>query len=213
MKKLIIMVLFFSTIIIAQNDNVVTKSPSKYTVQVFGGLGFQTAPTDFSDYWRIGFIGGGAITMKASETWSFRGRIDYGYHLLNSDKFIDELKSELSDNGYIVDEITAEGGSIQYYNFDIDLIFYVIPKLYLVAGAGGAFIGNEITTVKVNKVGFDVNEEDTEFGGNISLGLGYEITLNEKAHLFFEAKFNRQLFSDTGNISTFPILVGFSTQL
>ena len=211
MKKLVILVLFFSTITFAQNVYTVEKSQSKYTVQIFGGLGFQTAPKDFNDYWRIGIIGGGAITMKASEIWRFRGRIDYGYHSLNSDKFIDYIKSDLGKN--INSDVTAEGGSIQYFNFNVDLIFYIIPQLYIVGGGGGSLISKEVLTVKINNVGLDLNEDDSEFGGNISFGLGYIIPLNEKANIFFEAKFNRQFFGDFGDISTFPILVGFSTQL
>lgn len=213
MKKLLLIILFFSTVLLAQNNSIVDQSSSKLSVQGFGGLGIQTAPEGFSDYSRVGLIGGVAITLSVSETLSLRARGDYTSHMLNTDKFEDDLKGELIKNGFTIDELSVEGGTIQYYNFDLDLIYHLMPNFYLVGGIGAAFIGNESITVKINRIGVDATEKVTEFGRNITFGAGYKFPINKTSYFFLEAKFNRQFFDDLENVSTFPIIVGYATEL
>lgn len=202
LKGVLLLFLLFTSFHLGQTSN---------PVQLYlgGGIEFPVAPSDFKDYWNMGFDGVGGVGIKLNNTTSVFVTLGYGAFALNEDKIMDAAGVPSGVNP------TIDGGSANGLSIDgsARLLLMTNPgsaSPYLIASAGYYSLSIEDVTVKASYMGSYYSyrisfEKESAFSA--SFGAGVDIPISNTASVFIEARYFTAL-TEGESTSIIPVNAG-----
>lgn len=189
------------------------QAQSKMMFQGSGGVSIPNRPEEFSDYWKMGFnIGGGfGYFLNSRQRLALQGTIDYNKLPLDDRSVEREIKDEIRNAGFSVDDlnISVSGPSsrilaiflglrVNPAGSDRKIIPYLIGGLNLIQlsqdGEFSASVDGEIDTFfgtgSYNEeiTGSVTTADESRFG--LRFGAGLDLNLNYRSGIFVEAGYN-----------------------
>ena len=150
----------------------------KIQIYLSGGVSIPASPSEFKDFWSLGFNGGGGVGYIFSPIFSANVYFDYNSMTLNEDKFLEEL-------GATSMGLSIDGGAVNIITVMVNVKTTLIAKPqsvspYLKAGLG--LLSLSATDVTFSYMGesftqeVDVSEE--AFGVLFGGGIDFPVSLN-----------------------------------
>ncbi len=173
----------FSAVALASALAASAEQAGKATFVIAGGFGFPTAPTEFSEYWKMGFGGGVGADISAGRAVSYTFDLDFSNFPFNEDRFL--AKDGPSPPGKAVER---EGGSrttmlgLMGVKFHMPEAAVARPYLLLAAGLGHISTADATDSDGVYLQGSRKNKAALAAGGGVHVhpggsGLGYVVSV------------------------------------
>ncbi len=194
----------FATVLFCSLIGTPAVAQSGLNIYVGGGGAMPLDPTEFSDFWELGYGAGAAIGYSFGSSLELIGGVDYSKFSLDGDALIDDL-------GDFGTDIDISGGDISMLSFSAGLKFNIGTggslSPYLL-GMGGMYTLS-ISDATVSIDGFSETaefvEEETAFGA--AFGGGFEIGFSSKASLFVQSTY-RIAFTEEESTKYWPVKIG-----
>jgi opacity protein-like surface antigen len=190
-------------------SNAAAQTVKNVLVSVGGGLSFPSQPSDFSNYWKMGYNVGGGLGYALSSSFSLNALFDYNSFPLDADRI-------LNDFGLGGQGITIKGGSVTLITVSGTLKAWLIPlgdspSPYVFVGGGFFGLSNSDVTISDGNASRVLRGESTsEF--SILFGAGLDIPMNESLVAFVQAAYGIAFAKDE-NTNYLPMKAGVSFRL
>lgn len=189
------------------------QSQAKPVIYLGGGLSMPLGPTEFKDYWKMGFGFGGGVGVSVGPQIELIGKVSYNMHSFDSDKLLSDLEAEGED----VTGVTIDGGDIKILAFGADFKYIFTAgeeakfKPFMIAGLGMANLKYTDVTVSDETLEITIpSGSTTEFA--LSGGAGFDYMFSPKAGFWFDARLATVLTE--GETTTYlPFQVGLKFML
>ncbi len=200
MKRLIFAVLM----VVVMALPVIAQTTTKPVIYVGGGVGLTLSPTEFKNYWKMGFGGGGGVGLQINGKFEVIGKVFLYSFPLNKNKL-------LTDQGNPTG-VTISGGAFQVIEFGLDGK-YLFPVAagskfgpFLVVGVGMGNAKFKEATVSGGTASIPIpSASETKVAFNV--GAGFDYMFSPKAGLWVEGRYAS--ISTTGSATGYlPIRAG-----
>ncbi|MCI0706204.1 MAG: porin family protein [Ignavibacteriae bacterium] len=175
------------------------------------GTAFPSDPSDFPDYWDMGFAFGGGVGYSFSEAFSLSGSIDYSMFPLDEEEFLKILAAF-----GVPPDASISGGGISIFTVmaNAKAVFNSTPNSvtpYVTTGIGffNMSLGDITVTYQGQSGTGEVNEARSAF--SFIIGAGVEIPLGAPT-LFIEGKYCLG-FTEGDNTGFIPIRAGVKIRI
>ncbi len=205
MKKIILAVSFVVVLFTNTHAQAVRKSGLFFDA----GLALPAAPTNFIDYWNMGFNFGAGTEISVSNNLAIV--FDLAYHNYPLDEEAILKKLSLSGSG-----TTIEGGSATFFTALLDGKYYfrdnpLISSPYLIGGIG--YFGLEFEEV-IARYG---NQSKTASGSSqsdlgVEIGIGADFPLSPEHNFFLQLKYGIG-FTEGETTQYIPFQIGFRSSV
>lgn len=177
-----------------------------YNNVYFGaGLTFPEGPSQFSDYYKMGFNVGGGVGFAISHTFSIVGDFTYNNFSFDQNKF-------LTDIGYNNSGISITGGSTSIYAISANMKFSLNRSQsstfpYVIGGIG--YLNEATSDLTVSGGGTSVPVSgNSESAFYTQAGVGVDFVIGSTSLIFIEGKYAIGFTKDK-NTTFLPIRAGF----
>ncbi len=195
---------FFATVMICSVIGTPALAQSGLNVYLGGGGAIPLDPTEFTDFWELGYNAGAAVGYSFGSGLELIAGIDYSTFSLDGDALLDDL-------GTFGADIDISGGDITMLSLGAGLKFNIGKggsfSPYLI-GMGGIFTLS-ISEVTVSSDGLsesaEFEDDETAFGA--AFGGGFEMGISSSANLFVESTY-RIAFTEDESTKYLPIRIG-----
>jgi opacity protein-like surface antigen len=158
----------------------------KIQIILSGGISIPSSPTEFTDYWNLGFNGGGGIGYIFSPNFSANAYFDFNTMSLNEDKFLNDLGAPPG--------VSIEGGSINVITVMANVKGNLITKPksvspYFKAGIGLFSLSATDVTVSYQGQSQTVSVDASEEALGIIFGGGIDFPVSPTVLVFVEGNY------------------------
>jgi len=159
----------------------------------FGGASIPSEPTEFNEYWNVGFIGGVGYLINHSERLDLGGEIFYSRNGFKGEKFLEYFVGSSSDW-----DISGGGANIIAANGFVNFKF---NNQFNVSGGGGLYnfsFSKFEATYKMGGYSSKVEsnpDSKTKFGLNAGVNISFgKLGVRGKIHNIFTEEESTRLF-------------------